>query len=256
MSDFQFKRLQYVNRSSFIDMSLIFLDNYRIITALQQDIMFAFLFLRRKSGAGLSNHLVTVAASVAMAVLVAFSAVSAPFEDGNNAPVNFQAKQLSHDDQNQTVTAIGDVELIQGSKILRADKMVYNLATDTVSAMGNVSLLDEDGSVHFAEYLELTTNMKQGFIHHLLSMLSDGSRFTAVEATREEGVKTTMTDATYTPCKVCEADPKPVWQIKAEKVVHDEVNKTVKYKNARLELLVVPLAYIPLFSHADPSVKR
>lgn len=180
---------------------------------------------------------------------------AAPFSD-SGIPVNFQAKQLLHDDQKQTVTAIGDVELVQGQKILRADKMVYNLATDTVSAIGNVSLLDETGDIHFAEYVELTTNMKEGFVHELLSLLADGSRFTAAEAKREEGIRTTMTDATYTPCKVCEANPEPVWQLKADKVVHDEQEKSVRYKNARLEVLGVPLAYSPIFSHADPSVKR
>src|SRR4051812_20114440 len=55
-----------------------------------------------------------------------------------DAPVNFTAKTLSHDDEKQTVTATGDVELVQGDRILRADKMVYYLAEDRVTAMGNV----------------------------------------------------------------------------------------------------------------------
>lgn len=175
---------------------------------------------------------------------------------GEDQPVKLQAKQLSHDEKTQTVTAVGDVEAVQGDNVLRADKVVYNLATDTVSAIGNVSLLDKKGNVHFAEYVELSGNMKSGFVQGLLSMLADGSRFTAAEAKREEGVETTMTEASYTPCKTCETDPNPLWQIKADKIVHDEVNKTIKYKNARLEFMNVPIAIAPVFSHADPSVKR
>jgi LPS-assembly protein len=171
-------------------------------------------------------------------------------------PVNFQSKQLSHDETAQTVTAIGDVELTQGQKILRADKMVYHLDTDTVQAIGNVSLLDDEGDVHFAEYVELTKDMKNGFVQGLLSLLADGSRFTATEGRRENGTKTTMTDAAYTACRVCEADPRPLWQIRADKVVHDETDHSVSYKNARLEFAGVPLAFAPIFSHADPSVKR
>jgi len=190
-------------------------------------------------------------------VLSSATAISSPFNGKQeDAPVNFQAKELYHDDKAQTVTAIGDVELVQGDRILHADKMVYNLQTDTVSAIGNVSLLDDNGDVHFSEYVELNKSMKDGYVHSLLSLLNDGTRFTADEAKREGGVKLTMTDATYTPCKVCEDDPKPLWQLKATKVVHDEVEKTVKYENARLELLGVPLAWSPIFSHADPSVKR
>lgn len=171
-------------------------------------------------------------------------------------PVKFESKQLSHDDEKQTVTAIGDVELVQGERIIRADKMVYHLDTDSVEAIGNVSLLDEKGNVTFSEYATLTTDLKNGFIQGLLAMLADGSRFTALEAKRENGNKTTLTEATYTPCHVCEADPHPLWQIKADKVVHDEAEKTIKYKNAKLEFMGVPLVFAPIFSHADPSVTR
>lgn len=187
-------------------------------------------------------------------LLVAAAQAATPLDVSTTAPVNFEAKQLFHDEKAQTVTAVGDVEFDQGPKILRADKMVYHLDTDTVEAVGNVSLLDADGSVHFAEYVQLSKDMQHGFVQSLLSMLADGARFTAVEA-RREGLKTQMTDATYTPCKVCEADPHPVWQLKADEITHDEATKNIKYKNARLEFLGVPLAWTPLFSHADPSVK-
>jgi LPS-assembly protein len=199
-------------------------------------------------------------AALAAAMLVAGPGVQ-PAHAADNpvktsaAPVSFQARQISHDDEAQTVTAIGDVQLEQGNKILRADKMVYNLGTDTVDAIGNVSLLDEDGNVHFAEYVELSKDLKKGFIHSLLSLLADGSRFTAAEAKRDGDV-TTMTDGSYTPCKVCETDPKPLWQIRADKVVHNQKTKTVRYDNARLEFMGVPLLYTPVFSHADPTVKR
>lgn len=172
-------------------------------------------------------------------------------------PVNFTATSLSHDDDKQTVTALGNVELAQGEQILRADKLVYYLAEDKVTAIGNVSLLDNQGNVHFAEYIELRNKMKDGFVQGLLTLLADGSRFTAVEGKREnDGTRTTMVDATYTVCKVCEADPHPLWQIKASRVVHDAVNKDVKYKNARLEVFDVPVIYSPIFSHPDPSQKR
>lgn len=172
-------------------------------------------------------------------------------------PVHFSATSLSHDDENQTVTAIGNVELVQGKQILRADKVVYYLAEDKVTALGNVSLLDERGNVHFIEYAELRNHMKEGFVQGLLSLLADGSRFTATTARREDnGTKTSMTDATYTICKVCEADPHPLWQIKADSVSHDTKDKTIRYKNARMEVLGVPIAYSPVFWHPDPTLKR
>jgi LPS-assembly protein len=199
-------------------------------------------------------------AAVGLLTLTGISAVSsAPLiaSDTNAEPVNFTAKTLSHDDEKQTVTATGDVELVQGDRILRADKMVYYLSEDRVTAIGNVSLLDERGDVSFAEYVELRNKMKDGFIQGLLSLLADGSRFTAAEAKRDNnGTKTTLTDASYTVCKVCEADPHPLWQIKAKQVTHDSRDQTVKYKHARLEFEGVPVFYSPIFSHPDPTLKR
>lgn len=181
---------------------------------------------------------------------------AAPIQGDTSAPVKFNAQQLSHDDAAQTVTAVGDVEFNQGQKILRADRVVYHLDTDTVEAEGNVSLLDDDGSVHFFDKASLKRDMKEGYVKNLLSLLNDGARFTAAEGTREKGTTLSLKNAAYTPCKVCEADPHPTWQIKADKIVHDEVKKEVKYKKARIEFLGVPLFFTPIFSHADPSVKR
>jgi len=171
-------------------------------------------------------------------------------------PVRIDAAHLSYDDVSKTVTATGKVEVVQGDKILRADKIVYNQNTDTVAATGNVTLLDDKGDVTYAEYAEVTGDLKNGYIKGLLALLNDGSRFTAAEARHEDGNITTMTQASYTPCEVCEKNPEPIWQIKADQVIHDRDEKSIKYKNARLELLGVPMAFTPVFVHADPTVKR
>jgi len=179
-----------------------------------------------------------------------------PTQTPNQAkPVHLTADSLVHDDKSEAVIATGHVELIQGGRILNADKMIYRLDTDTVTAIGNVSILDENGDVHFAEYVELNNQMKEGFVHGLLSTLTDGSRFTAVEARRANN-KIIMKEASYTPCKVCEDGKDPLWQIKASEVTHDEETGDVNYKNARLEFFGVPLAYTPYFHHPDDSVKR
>lgn len=197
--------------------------------------------------------------TLALAMLLCFlsgPALARPLDFNDDQPFDIAAKELTHDEEKQTVTASGQVEVVQGEKVLRADKIVYNLETDVVSAIGNVALVDETGDVHTAEYVELSGDLKQGYVQGLLSVLADGSRFTSAEAKREDGVRTTMKNASYTPCKVCEEKPNPVWQIKADKIEHDQETKSVKYKNARLEILGVPLAYSPIFTHADPTVER
>lgn len=185
-------------------------------------------------------------------------APSLPVSSLGEAPVDLQADHLVHDEKMQTVTASGSVFLTQSGRILRADEITYNLAQDKVVARGNVVLNEVNGDVHFFEDVELTDKMKNGFVRGLKSYLADGSRFTAARGERESGVKTTMHDATYTPCEPCEANPgkPPVWQIRASEVTHDEEERRVSYRNARFELWGVPVAYAPYFSHPDGTIKR
>lgn len=173
-------------------------------------------------------------------------------------PVDLQADRLEHDERTQIVTASGNVFLTQSGRILRADSVSYNLATDEVRAFGNVVLNEPNGDVHFFQEIELRDKMKDGVVRRLKSYLVDGSRFTAEEGRREGGTKTTMKDATYTPCEPCKENPEkpPVWQLRASEVTHDEEEKTISYRNARFELMGVPLAYTPYFSHPDGTIKR
>lgn len=176
--------------------------------------------------------------------------------DSNQPPVDFQADQVSYDDPTQVVTATGHIEMKQDGRTLTADKVTYDMPRDLVTAEGDVTLVDEQGNVHKANHVELTQQMRSGVITGMISRLNDGSRFTAREGHRIAGVKTEMKDASYTPCKVCETNPKPLWQIKADRVTHDEKTKMVTYKNARMEFAGVPFFYSPYFMHADPTVKR
>lgn len=46
------------------------------------------------------------------------------------------------------------------------------------------------------------------------------------------------------------------WSISSEKIIHDKLNKEVRYKNSWLKIYDVPVIYFPKFFHPDPTVKR
>lgn len=176
-------------------------------------------------------------------------------ESGNdeNAPVDLEADRLIQDEGAQIVTAMGNVEMVQGGRILKADSVAYNLGTDRVHAKGNVVLSETDGTTYFADDVELTQDMKNGFVSGLQILLADGSRFTAEEGKRTDGTVLELKRATYTPCEPCKEDPSraPLWQLRAAEVEHDETQKRISYEDAWFELAGVPLLYTPYFSHPD-----
>lgn len=199
-----------------------------------------------------------IAALLSAAVFPVAAIAWAQTESEKTAPVAFAANTLEHNDRTGIVTASGNVEIEQEGRILRADKVVYNVNTDTVKASGNVSLLEPNGDVHFADEVEFTDRMRDGYVDSLKSTLKDGSRFWALHGEREKGTTTTMTEAGYTPCLACPNHPEapPAWQLKADEVRHEKDNHRVVYNDATLELWGMPVLYTPYFSHPDGSVKQ
>lgn len=172
--------------------------------------------------------------------------------------VDLLADMLENDEIGQIVTARGNVELVQGERILRADEISYNLSSDIVKARGHVVLNDETGDTYFADNFELSNKLKEGFVQGLHGLLSDGSRFTAENGEQKKGgAKLVMRKATYTPCEPCKNNPdKVVWQLRAGKVTHHKDEQRISYKDAVFELGGVPVLYTPYFSHPDGSVER
>ncbi|MFQ5972219.1 MAG: LPS-assembly protein LptD [Alphaproteobacteria bacterium] len=175
-----------------------------------------------------------------------------------DVPALLTADELTFDEELDLATATGNVEISQGERILLADTVTYNRRTGVVTASGNVVLLEPTGEVIFAEFVELADEMREGFVRGFQMLLADDSRLAAVTGRRIGGVQTELNRAVYSPCKECEGrEPgSPLWQIKAVRVLHDQRTRDVIYRDARLEILGVPVFYTPYFRHPDPTVKR
>ena len=175
-----------------------------------------------------------------------------------DAPVLFKADQLRNEQKIGLVVATGNVEFTQNGRTLLADSVTYNRRTDTVTANGNISLLEPTGEVIFADHVELTGNMRDGVIENMRVRMSDDSRIAAAGGQRIGGTRTEFRKAVYSPCELCKKDPSraPIWQVKASKVTHDQESKDVSYRNAFLEFYGIPVMYTPYLSHPDPTVER
>ncbi|MDO8289435.1 MAG: LPS-assembly protein LptD [Parvibaculum sp.] len=172
--------------------------------------------------------------------------------------VLMQADNLTYNSDTETVTALGHVEIAYDGRILLADKVTYDQRQDIVTADGNVSLLEPTGEVAFADHLILRNKMKDGVVQTLSVLLTDKSRLAGNDAVRTNGTVTTLHRGVYSPCKVCKEEGKttPLWQIKAFRVIHNTETKRIIYEDAYMEMFGVPVAYLPFFSHPDPTVKR
>jgi LPS-assembly protein len=213
-----------------------------------------------------NKSLLILLGALAFAPCLTFAAVS----DGNTPTFNetdtedssteirFSADEMQHDQKLDIVTARGNVQVQQLERILKADVIVYNRKQDFLTASGNITLLEPTGEVLFAEFMELSGDLRDGIIADLRAILKDGSLVAAGGGKRSRGNILDMRNAVYSPCRLCEDDPSrpPLWQIKAVKVVHDKNRQTIEYSDAWLEVAGIPVMYTPYLSHPDPTVKR
>jgi len=203
-------------------------------------------------------RLLTTALSVTL-LLSASPALAAPALGGKE-PVVMEAERMGYDRKNRIVVALGNVEVVQGDTLLIADRIAYYQDANVVRAKGNVAMVEKNGTVYFADEVELKDNLKQGIVNNFRIRMNDNSLFAANQAQRVNEDVIKLRKAVYSPCKLCQGDiaagKAPLWQIKANKVKIDEKEQEVTYRDAYFEVYGLPVAYTPYFSHPTPGADR
>ena len=171
--------------------------------------------------------------------------------------VLLQADEMDYDVDAQIVTARGHVEIDSDGRILLADTVAYDQKNDIMTADGHVSVTDEKGNVAFASHVELHDKMRDGALKSFAALIGKNGRMVAASATRTQGRFTEAFDAAYTPCKICNQPGQrtPVWQVKANHVVYDQLKHRITFTDARIEFFDVPVFYTPYLTEPDPTVR-
>jgi LPS-assembly protein len=197
-------------------------------------------------------------ASAALLPLAAFClGTSVPVWAQDEKPMLLQADQLVYDSDGQTVSAVGHVEIVDDTRILNADNVTYDQKNDKVTASGHVSITDARGNVAFADHVVLTDRMRNGALSGFGALIGKNGRLAAASAQRVQDRLVIAQRAVYTPCKICaqKGQRHPLWQVKSEKVVLDQVKHRVHFTDATVDVFGVPVLYTPYLVEPDPTVK-
>src|SRR4051794_28760631 len=138
---------------------------------------------------------------------------------GQSAPVNprgpflLRADEITYDQDMDIATATGNVEISQGDRVIMADTVSYNRRSQVVTASGNITLMEPSGEVIFGDYIELSDDLREGFIANIKVLLTDNTRIAAAAGQRTEGSRKEFVRGVFSPCSLCESDPHraPLW---------------------------------------------
>ena len=155
-----------------------------------------------------------------------------------------------------TITAEGAVEVMfQGSR-LTARRITYDKTTNRLQIDGPMTLTDAGGTVILAESADLSADMREGIIKSARMVLNDKLQIAAQQMLRTDGRYNQLSRVTASSCQVCASNPRPLWEIRASRVVHDQLEHQLYYDNAQFRVAGVPVFYLPRLRMPDPTVSR
>ncbi|API60894.1 organic solvent tolerance protein [Tardibacter chloracetimidivorans] len=175
--------------------------------------------------------------------------------EGESRVIDFKADKLDYDSEAETVVASGNVRMMSEGNRVRADQVSWDRTTGRVIATGNVAATTAEGDTAYGDRVELTDTLRDAVVDNILLVLERGGRIAARSGSRTDG-RTVLSHAVYSPCDVVNSDgcpTTPLWQVKAVEVVHDPSRHRIFYRDARMEILGVPLIWLPRMSHPDGS---
>ena len=181
----------------------------------------------------------------------------ANFAFAADEPIGFEADNVVVDQADGSLFATGNVELKQANNTLRADEVTYYRNQNKAIARGNVVHIDGDGTVTNATIMEIDTEFSHILAETIISNFTTGEWISADHADRIAGDRGIFDASRFTPCK-CDFlnGERPLWDIKASQSVRNEKTQTITHYNMRMNVLNVPVGYLPFLTHPDWTVRR
>ena len=159
--------------------------------------------------------------------------------------------------ENESVlVAEGNVEALYQGRRLTAERVVFDQEAGTLEIEGPIRIVEANGDVLTATAASLDDGFQNGILSGARVVLDEQLQLAAVEARRLDGRYTQLSKVAVTSCQVCGRDQRPLWQIRAGRVVHDEEARQIYFENATFHVLNVPVFYFPQLRIPDPTLKR
>ncbi len=138
-------------------------------------------------------------------------------------------------------------------KTITADKIVYDLNTETIKTQGKTEITNTSGQrlTLTDSYISKTGDSLSG--DDIRLWLGNHVYVESDNITRD-GALTIARHATFTACDDCDALG-DAWQISATKIVHDMDTRMLRFYNPVMWAYHVPFFWFPFFEMPDPGIK-
>ncbi|THD82964.1 LPS-assembly protein LptD [Aliigemmobacter aestuarii] len=157
---------------------------------------------------------------------------------------------------NSLLTAEGGVEVLYQGRRLKAQAIIYDRTTDRLRITGPILLSDGAGSFVLADQADLAADLTEGILTSARLVLNERLQIAAAEMFRVSGRYTQLSNTVASSCQVCAENPVPLWEIRADRVIHDQEERQLYFDHAQLRVAGLPVFYIPRLRMPDPTLNR
>ena len=157
---------------------------------------------------------------------------------------------------NDVLVADGHVEIFYQGTTVQANSVTYDRQADLLTITGPIRIRDANGDVILADQAELSGDLTTGILTSARLVLDQQLQLAANELIRVGGRYTALNRVAASSCKICAGSPTPLWEIRARRVVHDQLERQLYFDHAQFRIAGVPVFYIPRLRMPDPTLTR
>ena len=159
-------------------------------------------------------------------------------------------------DPNGRVTASGNVVVYFDGTTLMASSVSYDRSGDQLTIEGPIRIADGEGTILVADQAELSRDLRTGVLISARMVLDQQLQMAAQEIRRVDDRYTELDRVVASSCEVCEKNPVPIWEIRADRIIHDQDEQQLYFTNAQMRVVGVPIFYTPRLRLPDPTLDR
>ena len=191
-----------------------------------------------------------------MRFLMAFAFILAPVLAQAQASATLVADSVFVPAGGSSLVASGNVEVFFEGTRLSAQRITFDQTTDSLQIEGPIFIVASDGTILTADAGSLDPQLKNGILRGARLVLNEQLQLAATQIDQVEGRYTQLYQVAATSCHVCANGSTPLWEIRAQRVIHDSEEQQLYFDNAVLRVSGVPILYVPRMRLPDPTLRR
>lgn len=152
--------------------------------------------------------------------------------------------------------AEGNVEVVFEKQRLTASKIIFEPNDERLQVEGPIVFTTEDGDRLLASRAEIDRQFEAAILTSARAVVDRQLQVAANEVLQGGNRYTQFTKAVASSCRVCKDHPTPLWEIRAERIVQDSVERQIYFTKAQFRVVGIPVLYVPKLRLPAPGNDR